>query len=196
MNQLIRMCPRLPNLRHSLEHQSHHLSHNSASPPDFNLLPNSSSLSSSGPIIVNSILNTGTATPNLTNQDHLTLDAFIDHLLTGGDLISNANFSQMNSTNQTGEKDSIFGYPMPVDLFSAIYAGAVTTGGLVGFLKAGSKPSLFAGLLFGSLLGYGTYLTSVNPNNYYLTLGTSSILASVMGFRFYKSGIKKISIII
>lgn len=67
--------------------------------------------------------------------------------------------------------------------------------------KAGSKPSLIAGLgksakksdqnsksyqlinfislAFGGLLGVGTYLTSVSPNqvnSYYLSLGTSTVL--------------------
>lgn len=40
--------------------------------------------------------------------------------------------------------------------------------GILGYVKAGSKPSLYAGLAFGTLLGIGTYMTSVNPNNYYL----------------------------
>nr|CAD7197019.1 unnamed protein product [Timema douglasi] len=52
----------------------------------------------------------------------------------------------------------------------------------------GSIPSLGAGLLFGSLLGFGAYQTTQNPNNYYLLLGTSSILGGIMGARFYNSG--------
>ena len=85
-------------------------------------------------------------------------------------------------------QNTIFGYPMPVDLFSAFFATSVTAGGVIGYLKAGSKPSLFAGLLFGGLLGVGTYMTSVDRNNYYLTLGTSTVLATVMGTRFVRSG--------
>lgn len=64
---------------------------------------------------------------------------------------------------------------MPVDLFSAFFATSVAAGGVVGYLKAGSKPSLIAGLVFGGLLGVGTYMTSVDRNNYYLTLGRWSI---------------------
>lgn len=60
---------------------------------------------------------------------------------------------------------------------------------MFGYLKAGSKPSLIAGLAFGTLLGVGTYMTSVNPDNFYLTLGTSTVLAGVMGKRFASSGI-------
>ncbi|CAG2067061.1 unnamed protein product, partial [Timema podura] len=55
-------------------------------------------------------------------------------------------------------------------------------------IVAGSIPSLGAGLLFGSLLGLGAYQTTQNPNNYYLLLGTSSILGGIMGARFYNSG--------
>ncbi|RWS13718.1 hypothetical protein B4U79_00473 [Dinothrombium tinctorium] len=79
-------------------------------------------------------------------------------------------------------------YEMPFDVISACYAAAVAAGGIIGYAKAGSVPSLAAGLLFGSVLGVGTYLTSVNPNNYHLTLGTSAVLSGLMGFRFYKSG--------
>lgn len=52
----------------------------------------------------------------------------------------------------------------------------------------GSVPSLGAGLLFGSLLGYGAYQLSENPGNYYLTLGTSTVLGGIMGMRFLNSG--------
>ncbi|XP_042869376.1 transmembrane protein 14C-like isoform X2 [Penaeus japonicus] len=52
----------------------------------------------------------------------------------------------------------------------------------------GSIPSLGAGLLFGSVLGYGAYQLSENPNNYYLTLGTSTALGGLMGMRFLNSG--------
>merc|ERR1712029_512003 len=96
----------------------------------------------------------------------------------------------MTDRNSTidNSKNTIFGFPMPIDLFSALFATTVTAGGVVGYLKAGSKPSLIAGLIFGGLLGVGTYMTSVNPSNYYLTLGTSTVLAGVMGTRFVRSG--------
>ncbi|XP_063218297.1 transmembrane protein 14C [Bacillus rossius redtenbacheri] len=77
---------------------------------------------------------------------------------------------------------------MPVDVLSFAYAAAVAAGGVVGYVKAGSLPSLGAGLLFGGLLGYGAFQTSQNPNNYYLLLGTSAVLGGVMGMRFYNSG--------
>lgn len=114
------------------------------------------------------------------------LDTFIDHLLTGAPIATDLTSSQnlhMNSIDPPSTENTLFGYPMPVDLFSAIYAGTVTAGGLIGYFKAGSKPSLAAGLVFGSLLGFGTYLTSVNPDNYYLTLGLFSFCSQL----FYSS---------
>lgn len=39
---------------------------------------------------------------------------------------------------------------------------------------SGSIPSLMAGLAFGSLMGYGTYQTSNDPQNVNLSLGASS----------------------
>lgn len=52
----------------------------------------------------------------------------------------------------------------------------------------GSIPSLGAGLLFGGILGFGAYQTSQNPDNYYVTLGTSVVLGGLMGARYYNSG--------
>ncbi|KAK7076084.1 Transmembrane protein 14C [Halocaridina rubra] len=77
---------------------------------------------------------------------------------------------------------------MGIDFISYGYATAVAMGGVMGYVKAGSVPSLGAGLLFGSLLGYGAYQLSENPSNYYLTLGTSTVLGGIMGMRFMNSG--------
>ena len=77
---------------------------------------------------------------------------------------------------------------MPFDVISAGFAALVATGGVIGYAKAGSVPSLVAGLAFGGILGVGAYLTSVNANNYYLTAGTSAVLGCFMGYRFYHSG--------
>lgn len=51
-----------------------------------------------------------------------------------------------------------------------------------------SIPSLASGLLFGSLLGYGAYQITKNPNNLGLSLGTSSVLGGIMGVRYLNSG--------
>jgi uncharacterized membrane protein (UPF0136 family) len=89
---------------------------------------------------------------------------------------------------ETQTHNSLFGFAMPFDVISAGFAALVATGGVIGYAKAGSIPSLAAGLTFGGILGVGAYLTSVDPNNYYLTAGTSAVLGSFMGYRFYNSG--------
>lgn len=55
-------------------------------------------------------------------------------------------------------------------------------------LFTGSVPSLGAGIIFGSALVYGAWQVSNDPSNYSTQLATSSILAGVMGYRFYNSG--------
>lgn len=59
------------------------------------------------------------------------------------------------------DKNTCCGREMPVDIISATYATLVAAGGIVGYVKAGSIPSLAAGLAFGSVLGIGAYMTSV-----------------------------------
>lgn len=51
-----------------------------------------------------------------------------------------------------------------------------------------SIPSLGAGLLFGSILGYGAFQTSQDPQNYSVILGSSAALGGMMGVRYYNSG--------
>jgi len=77
---------------------------------------------------------------------------------------------------------------MPIDFPGFAYAAAVAAGGLFGYYKAGSIPSLGAGLLFGGALAYGAFQVSQDPSNYPMQLTTTSILAGVMGYRFYNSG--------
>ncbi|XP_002154257.2 transmembrane protein 14C [Hydra vulgaris] len=68
------------------------------------------------------------------------------------------------------------------------FALTVIFGGVIGFLKAGSFPSLIAGVLFGGLIAFGATQTSQNPKNILVVLVVSIILMIVMGTRFYKSG--------
>ncbi|XP_040288964.1 transmembrane protein 14C [Bufo bufo] len=77
---------------------------------------------------------------------------------------------------------------MGVEWFGFGYAALVATGGVVGYVKAGSVPSLAAGLLFGSLAGLGAYQMSQDSKNVLLSLFASGTLAGVMGYRFYNSG--------
>ncbi|XP_054840458.1 transmembrane protein 14C-like [Eublepharis macularius] len=76
---------------------------------------------------------------------------------------------------------------MSVDWIGYGYAALVTSGGVIGYAKAGSVPSLAAGLLFGGLAGLGTYQQSQDPKNVWLSLIASGTLTCVMGMRFYNS---------
>uniref|UniRef100_A0A0M3HSU2 Complex I-B14.7 n=1 Tax=Ascaris lumbricoides TaxID=6252 RepID=A0A0M3HSU2_ASCLU len=55
------------------------------------------------------------------------------------------------------------------DLVGLIYAGLIVTGGVVGYVKAGSTASLASGLAFGAVLGY-----SAHTNNTALLLWAAS----------------------
>ncbi|XP_049880289.1 transmembrane protein 14C [Pectinophora gossypiella] len=76
---------------------------------------------------------------------------------------------------------------MGLDLLGFAYAATVAAGGIMGYAKAGSIPSLGAGLIFGSILGVGAYQLSQNPSNYGLMLGTTTTLGGLMGYRYYNS---------
>ncbi|KAL4676736.1 hypothetical protein H8959_010881 [Pygathrix nigripes] len=80
------------------------------------------------------------------------------------------------------------GSVVPLHWFGFGYAALVASGGIIGYVKAGSVPSLAAGLLFGSLAGLGAYQLSQDPRNVWLFLATSGTLAGIMGMRFYNSG--------
>ncbi|XP_027757864.1 uncharacterized protein LOC114066954 isoform X1 [Empidonax traillii] len=60
---------------------------------------------------------------------------------------------------------------MEYDWLGFGYAALVAAGGVVGYAKAGSVPSLAAGLLFGGLAGLGAYQQSKDPKNVWLSLG-------------------------
>ncbi|KAK4828460.1 hypothetical protein QYF61_026685, partial [Mycteria americana] len=83
---------------------------------------------------------------------------------------------------------SLLVFSMAVDWLGFGYAALVASGGLIGYAKAGSVPSLAAGLFFGSLAGLGAYQLSQNPNNVWISLITAGTLTAVMGTRFYNSG--------
>ncbi|XP_043989675.1 transmembrane protein 14C-like [Gambusia affinis] len=67
------------------------------------------------------------------------------------------------------------------------YALFVLAGGVIGYAKAGSITSLVAGIVCGLAAAVGVYLTSRNPRNVWLSLGTAGTLAVVMGLRFVNS---------
>ncbi|XP_069769445.1 transmembrane protein 14C-like isoform X4 [Narcine bancroftii] len=76
---------------------------------------------------------------------------------------------------------------MAVDWWGFGYAALVASGGVLGYVKAGSVPSLAAGLLFGSAAGIGAYQITQNPQNIWLSLIVSGALTGIMGMRFYNS---------
>ena len=82
-------------------------------------------------------------------------------------------------------KDS--GPLVPLHWLGFGYAALVASGGITGYAKAGSVPSLAAGLLFGGLAGLGSYQLSQDLKNIWLFLVTSGTLAGIMGMRFYNS---------
>ncbi|XP_037024777.1 transmembrane protein 14 homolog [Bradysia coprophila] len=77
---------------------------------------------------------------------------------------------------------------MSTDIIGYLYAATVAAGGIMGYVKAGSIPSLAAGLAFGGILGYGAHLTSQDPPKPLVQLGTSLVLAGMMGARWSRSG--------
>uniref|UniRef100_A0A452SNA8 Transmembrane protein 14C n=1 Tax=Ursus americanus TaxID=9643 RepID=A0A452SNA8_URSAM len=81
-----------------------------------------------------------------------------------------------------------FLFRVPLHWIGFGYAALVASGGIIGYAKAGSVPSLAAGLLFGSLAGLGAYQLSQDPRNIWVFLATSGTLAGIMGMRFYHSG--------
>ncbi|KAB0354629.1 hypothetical protein FD755_022088 [Muntiacus reevesi] len=68
-------------------------------------------------------------------------------------------------------KDS--GPLVPLHWLGFGYAALVASGGIIGYAKAGSVPSLAAGLLFGGLAGLGSYQLSQDPKNVWLFLDAS-----------------------
>ncbi|NWW18682.1 TM14C protein, partial [Falcunculus frontatus] len=78
-------------------------------------------------------------------------------------------------------------FGMAVDWLGFGYAALVASGGIIGYAKAGSVPSLAAGLFFGGLAGLGAYQVSKDPSNVWVSLITSGALTAVMGTRFYNS---------
>ncbi|KAI9298163.1 TMEM14-domain-containing protein [Neoconidiobolus thromboides FSU 785] len=75
-----------------------------------------------------------------------------------------------------------------MDYLGYAYAAIVAIGGSIGYIKAGSVPSLSMGLTFGGLLAYAANRVSKNQNDVYLSLALSLILLVVMGLRFSNSG--------
>lgn len=74
------------------------------------------------------------------------------------------------------------------DFVSYGFALVVLSGGVMGYVKAGSVMSLASGLAFGGLLAYGASRTSTNPKDFMFLFVVSGVLLGVMGYRFMNSG--------
>jgi uncharacterized membrane protein (UPF0136 family) len=70
------------------------------------------------------------------------------------------------------------------DIISYAYALTVLAGGLAGYAKAGSIPSLAAGILFSGCAAFGAYQTSNNPVSVHTGMFASGTLLGVMGYRY------------
>ncbi|KAH9523495.1 Transmembrane protein 14C [Bulinus truncatus] len=77
---------------------------------------------------------------------------------------------------------------LPLDLLAAAYAATLAAGGIVGYVKAESVPSLAMGLACGTLMMFGAFQMGQDPKNVTLSLVTSAVLTGVMGYRFSNSG--------
>lgn len=69
-----------------------------------------------------------------------------------------------------------------------LVSGLIAAGGLIGFLKAGSVPSLVAGGGSGALMAYGVKRAGNSGKDVYVVLGISALLILVMGRRYSRSG--------
>eukprot|EP01112_Ceratiomyxa_fruticulosa_P008268 TRINITY_DN2137_c0_g1_i2.p1 TRINITY_DN2137_c0_g1~~TRINITY_DN2137_c0_g1_i2.p1 ORF type:complete len:112 (+),score=21.25 TRINITY_DN2137_c0_g1_i2:150-485(+) len=69
-------------------------------------------------------------------------------------------------------------------------AALLAAGGVMGYAKARSRPSLIAGLAFGALYAFSGYLidTGYHLTGHELAGGLSVVLAGVMGLRAYRTG--------
>lgn len=70
----------------------------------------------------------------------------------------------------TAHENTFFGMVLPFDVYSALFTVIVLVGGLVGFFKGNSTPSLIAGVSFAVLLSIGTYYSSKDATNIYFLL--------------------------
>ncbi len=73
---------------------------------------------------------------------------------------------------------------MTVDFVAFAYAAAVAAGGILGYVRKGSVMSGLMGVTAGGLMAVGAYQTTVDPNNYHLSLGVSGGLLGLMGYRW------------
>ncbi|XP_066496596.1 transmembrane protein 14A [Tiliqua scincoides] len=67
------------------------------------------------------------------------------------------------------------------------YSAILALGGAVGYIRKGSKISLIAGLIFGSMASVGAYYIAQDPRDVKISLFTAFIVTTVMGVRFKRT---------
>ncbi|KAI6655582.1 hypothetical protein LOD99_2081 [Oopsacas minuta] len=74
------------------------------------------------------------------------------------------------------------------DYISYIYGLLVLFGGIFGYIKSHSLPSLLVGVSFGLLILYGGYQTSLNKKDATISIVLAILVALIMGYRFMLTG--------
>ena len=74
------------------------------------------------------------------------------------------------------------------DFFAYGFAILVTVGGIMGYVRKGSLPSLIMGVATGIVLLVAAYRVSSNPQNAALGFVVCGLLALIMSYRFFHSG--------
>ncbi|XP_050081043.1 transmembrane protein 14 homolog [Anopheles maculipalpis] len=74
-----------------------------------------------------------------------------------------------------------------IDFVGIVFAILIVVGGVVGYMRAGSVASLYAGLVFGVAIGAGAWCNSLQEPFPYVQLFVLSVLIVVMMIRFYKT---------
>lgn len=75
------------------------------------------------------------------------------------------------------------------DIIGYTYSALCVLGGAIGYAKSGSLPSIIAGSAIGLINAGGTYgLQNGQQNGHFAQLGSSGLMAGVMGKKFLKTG--------
>ncbi|KAK9411307.1 transmembrane protein 14A [Crotalus adamanteus] len=78
-------------------------------------------------------------------------------------------------------------FTMSVDWIGFGYGLVVALGGIIGYIRKGSKISLVSGLFFGLLACYGAYWVTHDPKDVKISLFTAFTLTTIMGVRFKRT---------
>ncbi len=75
-----------------------------------------------------------------------------------------------------------------IQIILSIYGGLILLGGIMGYVKAGSKMSLIAGILSGFLILLGVFISRLNlSSGLWIVASTSLVLIVVFSLRFIKT---------